>query len=204
MRTFLIILSVLFSVSSFGQDSLRGQILSVIDSTPIPRFSIRVNGKDLVVTDGNGIFSIATKKDKVRLASTFGHHGFDTTVNRKTSQQLELYSTSVYDSTLAKYDVQHKTMRIFCGVAFAPMARMSSDDEFEKKYHVRYYVVGDFLPSSVAQMTSYNLVVADYLDRRYGTKWRQELRSDVLGIFKTVGSQQQFGVSGAGRDSNRQ
>jgi hypothetical protein len=204
MRISLIVVSVLFSVGSFGQDSLRGKVLSVIGSKPIPRFSIRVNGKDLVVTDANGNFAIAARKDKVRLASIFGHHGFDTTVNAKTNQELQLYSASAYDSTLATYDIQHGTMRVFCGVAFAPMARMLSDDEFEKKYHVRYYVVGDFLPSSVAQMTSYNLVIADYLDRRHGTKWRAELRSDVLGIFKTVGSQQQFGVSGAGLKSNRQ
>ncbi len=203
MRTFLIFLWVLFSVNSFGQDSLRGQVLSVVDNTPIPHFSIRVNGKDLVVTDANGNFVVPIKKDKVQLASIFGHHGFDTTVNSKTNQKLLLHSAYVYDSTLAKYDLQHKTIRIFCRVAFAPVAQMSSDNEFEKKYHLRYYVVGDFLPSSIAQMISYNLVVADYLDRRYGTKWRAELRSDVLGIFKTIGSQQQFGVSGAGRKNNR-
>lgn len=204
MRTFLIFLLILFSVNCFGQDSLRGQVLSVTDNTPMSHFSIRVNSKDLVVTDANGNFVVPIKKDKVRLASIFGHHGFDTTVTNKTNQELQLYSASTYDSTLAKYDIQHRTIRIFCGVAFAPMAQMSSDNEFEKKYHLKYYVVGDFFPSSVAQMTSYNLVVADYLDKLYGIKWRSELRSDVLGIFKTVGSQQQFGVSGAGRKKIRQ
>lgn len=184
-------------MKSFGQDSLKGQVLSVIDSTPIPHFSIRVNDKSLVSTDESGKFSIPIRNGKLRLASIFGLHGFDTTIKSKTSGSISLYSAQFYDSTLAKYDIQHGTIWIFCGVAFAPLAPMESDNEFENKYHVRYYIVGDFLPSSVAQMTSYNLVVADYLVRRYGTKWRAELRSDVLGIFKTDGSQQRFGASRA-------
>jgi hypothetical protein len=55
---------------------------------------------------------------------------------------------------------------------------------------VKYYIVGDLRPSSVAQMTSYNLVIAEYFDRKYGKDWKLEVRSDVLGIMqKKVGIQ---------------
>lgn len=204
MRTFLIVLLVFLSISSPAQDSLRGRVLSVIDSTAIPHFLIRINKKSIITTDAEGNFCIPIKNGKLRLASIFGFHGFDTTIFRKPGERLLLYSAKYYDPALAHYDLQHATVLLFCGVAIAPMAPLKSDKEFESKYQVHYYIVGDFLPSSVAQMTSYNLVVADYLDRRYGKKWRAELRSDVLGIFRPASSQQSFGISETGRKSSQQ
>jgi hypothetical protein len=188
MRKFSIILLVFLSIKTYGQNIYQGQILSLVDSTPVPRFSIRVDNKSIIATDSSGYFSATTKKNRVRLSTIFGLHGFDTTLNNK--DNIKLYAAKFYDSILATYDVQHGTIMLFCGVAFAPMAPMQRDKDFEKKYNVRYYIVGDFLPSSVAQMTSYNMVVADYLDRKYGKGWRLEIRHDVLGLMqKKAGSQ---------------
>lgn len=186
MQKFLTVVSLLFLVKSYGQNDFRGQILSIVDSTPIPHFSLKVDNKELVKTDSLGFFSLSGSKSKIKLTTIFDLHGFDTIINITTRKSIELYSVQIFDSTLAKHDLKHGQVFLFCGVAFAPMAFMQSDKEFEKKYHVQYYIVGDFLPSSIAQMRSYNLIVAGYLDKRFGVDWRAEIRRDALGITKTV------------------
>jgi hypothetical protein len=171
-------------VSSFGQHIFKGQILSIVDSTPIPNFQFEVDKKKTVSTDSLGFFSISTKKNKVRLSAIFNLYGFDTTF-KNTSSDLKLYSIQDCDSALAQFDIRHNKFRLFCGVAFAPLAPMG-DKIFEKEYHTNYFIVGDVWPSSIEQMTAYNKVIAQYLDKIYGKEWRAKLRPDVLGLPKKI------------------
>ncbi len=186
MRHLLFLLTFSVSVSSFGQNTFKGQILSVVDSSPITNFSFRVDKKKLYKTDSLGYFTITTPKNKVRLSTVFDIHGFDITLKNGSMDNLKLFTVQNYDSTLAEFDIRQSTFRLFCGVAFAPLAPMPSDKDFETLYRTSYYIVGDFLPSSVDQMTAYNKVVAEYLDKQYGTEWRTKVRPDVLGVTKKV------------------
>ena len=189
MRKFLILVAASISLNAPGQGIFHGQILSVADSTPISHFSIRVNNKKIITTDSVGFFSVTTSKKKIRLTAIFGLHYFDTTLTIKNnSNGIRLYTAGIYDSALAAYDIQFGKLILFCGVAFAPMASTRWDKDFEKKFNLQYFIVGDFLPSSVPQMESYNKVIADYLDKLFGQEWRLQLRRDVLGIPKKAGN----------------
>ncbi|MGG9960897.1 hypothetical protein [Ferruginibacter sp. SUN106] len=187
MRQLFFLMTFFASVSSFGQNTFKGQILSIVDGSPLTNFHFRVDKKKLDKTDSLGFFSITTEKNKVRLSTIFGIYGFDTTLKNSNGDNLKLYTIQNYDSTLADFDIRQNKFRLFCGVAFAPLAPMPSDKDFEKEYHTSYYIVGDFLPSSIEQMTAYNKVVAEYLDKKYGKEWRAKVRPDVLGVTNKNG-----------------
>lgn len=182
-NTLLFIVLVVFE-SAHAQNVFTGQILSIVDSTPIPDFYFRAGKKKIEKTDSAGVFSIMTSKNKVKLSNVFGLYGFDTILKKKKDGYARLYAVKECDSTFAEFEIRHNTPRLFCGVSFAPMASSPSDKDFEKQYNITYFIVGDFLPSSPEQMASYNKVVAQYLDKKYGTTWRQKLRPDVLGLAK--------------------
>lgn len=187
MRQLLFLLTLFTSLRSFEQNTFKGQILSIVDGTPLANFYFRVDKKKLDKTDSIGFFSITTKTNKVRLSTIFGIYGFDTTLTNNNSDNLKIYTTQYYDSALADFDIRQNKFRLFCGVAFAPLALTPADKDFERNYHISYYIVGDFLPSSIEQMTSYNKVVAGYLDKLYGKAWRSKARPDVLGGTNKVG-----------------
>ena len=184
MRHFLFLLTLFVAVKTWGQNTFTGQMLSIIDSTPLKNFYFRVNQGELSKTDSLGYFSITTHKKKVRV-STFGsNHGLDTILSNSHSYYVKLYTIQHVDSTLAVFDIQQNNLQLFCGTSIAPLAPMPADKDFEKAYQTRYCIIGDFLPSSIQQMSAYNKVVANYLDNKYGTEWRTQVRPDVLGLTK--------------------
>ncbi len=184
MRQLLFLLPIFTSLSSFGQSTFSGQILSIVDRTPLTNFPFRVGKKKFNKTDSLGFFFITTKKNKVRLSIVFGIYGFDTTLRYSNSENLKLYTIQHYDSTFAEFEIRHNKIRLFCGVSFVPLAPLPSDKDFEGAYHTSYFIVGDYLPSSIEQMTAYNKVIAEYLDKKYGKEWRTKVRPDVLGVTK--------------------
>ena len=187
MQQLFFLITFFASLSSFGQNTFKGQILSIVDGSPLTNFHFQVDKKELGKTDSLGFFSITTQKNEVRLSTIFDIYGLDTTLKNINTNNLKLYTIQNYDSTLADFEIRQNKFRLFCGVSFAPVAPMPSDKDFEKEYHTSYYIVGDFIPSSIEQMTAYNKVVAEYLDKKYGKEWRAKVRPDVLGITKKVG-----------------
>lgn len=187
MRQLFYLMTVFVSFTSFGQNVFKGQILSIVDGSPVTNFDFRVDKKEFGTTDSSGFFSITTRKNKVRLSTIFGIYGFDTTLKNSNNHDLKLYTVQNYDSTLADYEIRQNKYRFFCGRAVAPLAPMPSDKDFEKQYNTSYYIIGDYLPSSIEKMTAYNKVVADYLDKKYGKEWRTKVRPDVLGVNKVGG-----------------
>ena len=184
MRHFLFSLTFFVAIKTWGQNTFTGQMLSIIDSTPLSNFYFSVNQRELNKTDSLGYFSITTHKKEVRV-STFGrNHGLDTILTNSHNYQVKLYTIQHVDSATAVFDIQQNNLQLFCGASITPLAPMPTDKDFEKAYQTRYYIIGDFLPSSTQQMTAYNKVVAYYLDTKYGTEWRSKVRPDVLGVTR--------------------
>jgi hypothetical protein len=58
---------------------------------------------------------------------------------------------------------------------------VKGQEVFEKKYGIAYYSFGCVMPVNIS-INDYNKVVASFMDRRYGSDWRKEVRSDIQGI----------------------
>lgn len=63
------------------------------------------------------------------------------------------------------------------------MNLMPNDFKFEEKYHVKYQAQGCTFPDFEC-LRSYNLVVFEFLDKKFGRKWRNEARNNVLFLKK--------------------
>jgi hypothetical protein len=64
------------------------------------------------------------------------------------------------------------------GIAPVPSPR---EDNFEKRYTVKYHDFGDS-PQSIKCSTAYNNVVFAFLDKKFGKSWRRDARTDVIGL----------------------
>ncbi|MBO9672167.1 MAG: hypothetical protein J7577_01890 [Sphingobacteriaceae bacterium] len=58
---------------------------------------------------------------------------------------------------------------------------VKGQERFEQKYGVEYYDLGCVGPSDIT-VKDYNKVIANFMDRKYGKRWRKEVRKDVRGI----------------------
>lgn len=79
-------------------------------------------------------------------------------------------------------DSINNTLHIFSMSGPDPVAFSKKDSLFEKKYCVKYVLFGCESDYDFEDMYEYNIKVERYLDRRFGKKWRLELRDDAVGI----------------------
>jgi hypothetical protein len=185
MRNILLGLTFIVSSGCFGQQTLTGQILSILDSLPVPGSSIVIDNKKLITADSSGRFTISTSKRKTRLTiASFTNHGVDTLIKIKSlTTPIKLFILPSPGPALALYDIKQNNIQLFCGGGFAPMARMSADKDFEAQYAVKYLMLGCMMPPKTG-LESYNKTVADYLDKKYGNEWRRKVRTDVFYVTK--------------------
>jgi hypothetical protein len=82
---------------------------------------------------------------------------------------------------IAEIDIELNEIKLLIVGGIAPIF-YSSQYEFEKKYQIKYYDYGDLIRVPFELMEEYNKRVFEYLDFKYGQKWRLEVRKDVLGL----------------------
>jgi len=179
---------VIISGNCFGQQTISGQICSIADSLPVPGCLIRVSSHKLITAGSNGAFTIKTIKKRIRLTAEPSFiQRLDTIIYTHAIKALvKLYSSAPIDSVLARFDIAHNRARLFCGGGYAPMAPLPSDGDYEKLYHVKYLMLDCVMPS-INELNSYNKVIAEYLDKKYGTVWRQKVRPDVFYVTRRTG-----------------
>ncbi len=83
------------------------------------------------------------------------------------------------DSTALK-DIEKGTLQFLLSGGIAPVI-YKSDEKFTRKYGVLFHEFGCEIISQES-LKRYNSVVAGYLDKRYGKKWRKKIRDDIVGI----------------------
>lgn len=183
---YIIFLSFFFTSSNlFGQPTIKGQILSIVDSLPIPDIQIRVDNKKILNADSSGIFTIVTSKRKIRLSCVYGFlHSFDTLITvARADGHIKLYTIGTIDSSVAKYDLVDNQSVLFCGGGFLCAPHMYNDEGFKSEYNVQYYLLGCVMPA-IEGLISYNKAVANNLDAKFGLLWRDKLRYDVHGVSR--------------------
>lgn len=83
-----------------------------------------------------------------------------------------------YSIKLAQADISKGKIKFLVRGGFAPK-HYEGEAVFEKKYKIKYYQFGCVSPESIS-IADYNKVVANYLDGKYGKRWRKEVRKDVV------------------------
>ena len=81
---------------------------------------------------------------------------------------------------IAEIDIENKKPRLLLIGSIAPII-YNNQCIFEKKYNIEYYDFG-CLPPSEECVIQYNKTVFNYLDKKFGRKWRKEVRKDVIGL----------------------
>lgn len=55
------------------------------------------------------------------------------------------------------------------------------DKGFQEKYKVKYHDFGCVAPENLDYYKDYNLLVLQYLKKKFGTTWKKDIRKDILG-----------------------
>jgi hypothetical protein len=92
------------------------------------------------------------------------------------------FSQNLQDSLIKNYAADTSKPTLYCGSGYETLAYSEADKSFEKQYKVKYTIVGCIQIYSVEGMSFHNKAIAQFFDRKFGLKWRDALRSDVLGV----------------------
>ncbi len=95
---------------------------------------------------------------------------------------LNCFSQNLHDSLIKYYVADTSKPTLYCGSGLENLVYRQADKSFEKQYKVRYKIVGCIQIYPVEIMSFHNKAIAQFLDRKFGLKWRDILRSDVFGI----------------------
>ncbi len=140
------------------------------------------------VTDSLGIFEIDRLRSGVYIfqAYGFGTESIDTTItiNNESKDNLVLTLPVVCKNCnpdKAKEDIKNNKPKLFLLGSFAPIY-YPGQENFENKYGIKYYELGDDLNDPPICYKSYNKIIFGYLDEVFGNAWRKEVRKDVFGF----------------------
>jgi hypothetical protein len=114
----------------------------------------------------------------------FGYNPLDTLVKLENKSvvglDLLIVAECGVNEEIAIRDIKKGNPRLLLVGSIAPVV-YPDQHLFEKKYKVHYHDYGDIAPASEC-IVQYNKRIFTYLDKKYGRKWRKEVRKDVIGL----------------------
>jgi hypothetical protein len=182
----------LFTLMTFAQSAdnfeISGTVISSYTDEPISGAAIVYSGQEAVLTDSLGHFIIhGLSKGQYKLAFTaLGFDNHDTTINiDNTNVDISKWviTTSCPDFNVdkASRDIKEHEAKLLLYGSIAPSTGQA-DKKFKKKFGVTYVIFGDDETTREECKKIYNRVVFNYLDKKFGDKWRKEVRQDVVGL----------------------
>ena len=92
--------------------------------------------------------------------------------------------TMGYNKYTAKTHIQHGNIYLFISGGFGTNPTVDDSDRlFEKKYLIKFNIQG-CITGLADNVGEFNQTIFEYLDKKYGTVWRKEIRTDVIGFNK--------------------
>ena len=84
----------------------------------------------------------------------------------------------------AKKDIKKENIRILFSGGFGGMPDFDNkkDIAFQKKYSIEFFSQGCIRIGMDGNEEEYNQTIFTYLDKKYGKKWRIEIRDGAIGI----------------------
>ena len=192
IATIYMILCVILGNAQSEADTLSvsGNILMSYDGLTFPLLNISVelgeNRKES--TDSNGFFyfnNVPQGAYELRI-SIYSNYTIASTIEvAKTNvNSLEYIAKAKSDwanKQIAEIDIKNSNPRLLLVGGIAPTI-YTNQRKFERKYKIKYYDYGCLISVPEEKMEEYNKAVFLYLDAKYGNKWRESVRPDVLGL----------------------
>jgi hypothetical protein len=182
---------VLFFFGSFYGDAqvvYTGRLVSALTGKPITSAIISVqNPSDEIVygVDSLGYFKIQTS-DSSNIALDFSTTEVGgillNGLSFKKGEVLTIRLLPDCDYSASTDIRQGKIKLLMVFNAFSPPLT-KKDRAFQKKYRLTYHGYGDGCTGIAMDcIDTYNSAVAQYLDKKYGKRWRREVNSGVSGL----------------------
>ncbi|HEY9002485.1 MAG TPA: carboxypeptidase-like regulatory domain-containing protein [Mucilaginibacter sp.] len=134
------------------------------------------------VTDSMGLFKITgLAKGKYKLVnSALGVDAPFSVPKQSENTFIVNVSACSFGSAKAQKDIKEGKPMLLLSGGIAPVSS-PKEDNFERKYSIRYHDFGD-APQSIKCSEAYNNVVIAFLDKKFGKSWRRDARADVIGL----------------------
>ncbi|MBS1520235.1 MAG: hypothetical protein JST50_04505 [Bacteroidetes bacterium] len=134
------------------------------------------------VTDSLGLFKLTgLAKGRYRLVNSRLNIDTPFSIPKQSENVLIVnVSTCSFGSAKAQKDIKAGKPMLLLSGGIAPVSS-PKEDNFEKKYTVKYHDFGDS-PQSVKCSMAYNNIVIAFLDKKFGKSWRRDARADVIGL----------------------
>ncbi|TPV31171.1 carboxypeptidase-like regulatory domain-containing protein [Paucihalobacter ruber] len=186
-KTLLKLTLILVCGISYGQTQITGKVISGISGeTPISDIYVQelITKQPLIMADSLGNFRIEylepNKKYIVEI-SVFGYgkQKFDVQTKREINNvTFELKADCEYNVERAEAEWKNGKANLLLVGSIAPIANTSYDNRFEKKFGIKYFDFGCEPPIEEC-LKEYNERIFELMDKKYGMKWREKVRSDV-------------------------
>ena len=197
------IIFILISVSVFGQqNSMQTDDLSISgrlelkDNDPLSNYRLglvtSISPNDSIGTRpfdiaDDGYFRIdklnsGTYKLTFRVNNEYETIDTVVTISRESLSDLQLKLSKRPCDYDARRDINDSNLKILTSSGTSPRINNKGDNAFERKFKIKYVVLGDSRPESWNCLKKYNDAVYEFLDNRYGKKWRKTVRDDAIGL----------------------
>ena len=182
---------------SYSQNNIKGSVKDVRTSDVIPFANVTLsNGKEILTqTDLDGRFEFQNiETDNVSLTVSYvGYYPFDSIIkfDAKINEliiKLVPDSTTNYEIFISSYnkqgalkDIEKGNIKLLLPGGIVGSPELPNDSIFEEKYNLTFISQG-CVRFPEENETEYNLEIFKYLDEKYETDWRKEIRTDVIGL----------------------
>ncbi|SDS66428.1 CarboxypepD_reg-like domain-containing protein [Gillisia sp. Hel1_33_143] len=196
MKTTILLLTLFISSFGFSQNdksntiTIKGIIFSEVDGKPLENAYINYTSKyKYSMTNENGKFEYKylnnkeDLKEKIEI-SALGYENYDTIIDLNKDNIIDLFvvlkTRFGLNRQKALEDIEQGEINILLSGGIAPVI-YNGDKKFCKKYQVNFIEYGCEAISE-RSLIEYNKTVFEYLDAKFGKKWREEIRDDVSGL----------------------
>ncbi|MGS2738747.1 FEKKY domain-containing protein [Sinomicrobium sp. M5D2P17] len=193
-----LILTILFLNSIIGVSQnekanevlIKGIVLSEVNEKPLENVYVSYKSRyQFSATDKNGNFNYKYAIRDIDSLETIeltalGYENLDTIirVDKPKEYVFEFVMKPRFGLSREKAlkDIKNGEVNILESSGIAPVF-YKSDTRFAKKYKVNFIEYGC---EGVAweSLYEYNRTVFEYLDKKYGKKWRKKIRKDIVGL----------------------
>ena len=166
---------------------IRGVVISGVDSSPLEGAHLLIPNDNAVpysaVATTRGAFAMSgvAPGSYTLIARYIGYPEYRRAISVAGADTLTMTIVMTvhckFDSMRAMRDISHKRPHILLQGGLAPQARTPSDSIGEKRFGFTYLEFGDMVQDPSECLAQYNRVVFRSLDARFGTQWRDSVRT---------------------------